>query len=125
MQTTLKKADVLVILFILCVALFLFISLLTLPKSTRTDHLLVVSFSDGREELYAMENDTELALANNGHTLTVAIESGSVRVVESSCPDGICRSYAISRSGETLVCAPAGIALVIREKGGEVDAVIG
>lgn len=123
MQTKFKKADVAIVMLVLCAALLLF--LLPLLHTKDTASVLIVSFSDGREQTYALDADTVLTLESNGHTLTVVIEGGTVRVDKSSCPDGICRSHAIENTGETLVCAPAGIALTVSGQGGDVDAIVG
>ena len=123
MQTKFKKADIAIIALALCAALLLF--LLPMLHTGDTASALIVSFSDGREQTYALGTDTALTLVGNGYTLTVEITGGRVRVSESSCPDGICRSHAIENAGETLVCAPAGIALTVSGQGGDVDAIVG
>ena len=122
MQTTFKKGDTIIIALVLCIALLLFL----LPWLQRTSGaVLSISYADGRVQTVMLDRDTTLTLENNGHTLTVVIEGGTVRVTNSTCPDGICRSHAISHTGQTLLCAPAGIALAIQDTGGEFDAVLG
>ncbi len=123
MQTHLRRGDIAIIALVLCAALLLV--LLPLLRSTDGSAVLTVSFSDGSEQTYPLADDRTLTLTGNGHTLTVTIEEGAVRVIESTCPDGICRMGAISRHGEMLVCAPAGIALTVRSQGGDVDAILG
>lgn len=123
MQTHLRRGDVAIIALVLCAALLLV--LLPLLRATDGSAVLTVSCSDGTERTYPLSKDRTLTLHSGDHTLTVTIEGGTVRVVESTCPDGICRMGAISKTGEMLVCAPAGIALTVRSQGGEADAVLG
>ena len=123
MQTRLKWGDAAIVALVLCVALVLV--LLPLLRPTDASAVLTVSFSDGTEQTYPLVRDRTITLTGNGHTLTVIIEGGTVRVVESTCPDGICRMGAISKNGEMLVCAPAGIALTVRSQGGDADAILG
>lgn len=122
MHTRLKWGDAAIIALVLCAALLL---LLPLLRPTGESAVLAVCFSDGSEQTYPLSEDRTLTLTGNGHTLTVVIENGTARVRESDCPDGICRMSAISKNGEMLVCAPAGIALTVRTQGGDVDAIVG
>ncbi|MBO5898937.1 MAG: NusG domain II-containing protein [Clostridia bacterium] len=123
MQTHFKRGDAVIIALVLCVALLLL--LLPLARSTDGSAVLVISLSDGSETTYALSEDRALTLTGNSHTLTVVIEDGAARVVKSTCPDGVCRMGAISKHGEMLVCAPAGVALTVRSQGGDVDAILG
>jgi len=58
----------------------------------------------------------------------VEITPGSVRVVDSPCPEKICvKTGSISRPGETIACLPNRVFVVIRgasreEGAGDVDA---
>ncbi len=52
------------------------------------------------------------------------IRDGSVRMVESACPDKLCvRSGWISRPGESIVCLPNRVVLEIKASEGGPDAV--
>ena len=53
------------------------------------------------------------------------VQSGSVRVVESSCPNQICvHQGAISRPGAALVCVPNGVTVRVGGGGHDLDTVI-
>lgn len=57
--------------------------------------------------------------------MRVEVADGSVRVTQSSCPDGLCmRMGAITRAGESIVCLPNRVSVVLA--GGEeaLDAVV-
>ena len=86
---------------------------------------LVVSTPQGSEE-YSLATDRKLTYTENGITLTVVIEDGAVFVHESTCPDGVCKSSGrISKVGETVICAPAGVRLEIKGANADVDFVAG
>lgn len=57
-------------------------------------------------------------------TTLVEIQGGSVRVVDSPCPEKICiRTGSISRPGQTIACLPNRVIVVIRGgTGDEIDA---
>ncbi len=72
-------------------------------------------------ERYPLAADRTLELDSRGVRLTVIVENGAVCVGQADCPDGVCTATGhISRTGQSIVCAPAGV--VIRVVGGEQDA---
>ncbi len=100
---------------LLCVPLFF----------DRGGETLTVTTPDGVSE-YSLATDQELEITARGITLFVKIQNHRVTVVESTCPDKICKSSrAISHSGESIVCAPAGIVLRVTGGDGDVDFVAG
>ncbi len=108
--------DIVAIVGVLLVAGILFLY----PFLTeRKGELLCITTPEGSVE-YSLLEDRTLTLSSRDVTLTVLIQNGSASVSYSDCPDGICKSSrSISKSGESIVCAPAGIALEV--KGGEDD----
>ena len=75
---------------------------------------------------YPLDENTEEQIENNGYTLTVKCEEGSVRVVSSDCEDKICmHSGKISHVGSAIVCLPADIVIEIEADGGAHDAIAG
>jgi hypothetical protein len=56
----------------------------------------------------------------------VRIEDGRICILESDCPDQVCvHTGWLTRAGQSAVCAPNRIAVVVRGAGAEVDAVVG
>lgn len=124
MQTKFKKGDAVAVALCLCAALVLFA--LPFLRADAQGATLTVTYRDGAEQTFALDRNQVLTLCGDGHTLTVVIENGTVRVSESDCPDGLCRAGRISRDGEALVCLPAGIVLTVRcGERGDIDAVVG
>jgi hypothetical protein len=106
---------------LLLAALLAILPLLT----ARTGALLVVTTPEG-EMLYPLSQNDCFEIVSQGITLSVVIEDGAAYVKESTCPDGVCRSTrSISKSGETVLCAPAGVTLTVRGGDGDVDFVAG
>ena len=62
----------------------------------------------------SLSENRVIPVQSNGHSLTVVIENGAVSVTESDCPDGVCvNSGTISRTGQAIVCVPAGVTVRI------------
>lgn len=81
---------------------------------------LVITTPEGAQE-YSLDRDQTLRVESNGISLEIVIEDGAAFVKESDCPDGVCRaSKSISKSGESILCAPAGVTLKV--KGGKANA---
>ena len=110
--------DVVVIAVLLTAALLLFGIGQVAPASdtvwVQTDH--------GGESLPLTRNG-EYTFTSGGIALVVEIRDGAARVLSSECDSQTCvRSGAISRAGQTVVCAPARFYLkIIRDGGGDAD----
>lgn len=62
----------------------------------------------------------------DGHTLTVEIQNGAVRVINSTCPDHLCEQGGwFSDNGSSAVCVPAGISVRVTGDGQTIDGVTG
>lgn len=97
-----KKADIVLLIFIIVFGLSLLFAMLFIPKTQGTT--LVVSINNEeylRASLY--ENQTLLLPEN-----TVIIKDGKAYVESSHCPDKVCINQGkISKKGETIICLPA------------------
>ena len=90
-----------------------------------TGSVLVVTTPEGSYE-YPLSESCTFSVESRGMILSVVIEDGEAFVSESGCPDGVClRTGRISRDGETVLCAPAGVTLTVRGGGDGVDFVAG
>ena len=74
-----------------------------------------------------LSEDTEFDITSNGIDLRSVIENGKARVESSDCPDKICvHRGEISKSGQSAVCVPARLSLVIESEGAsDADFIIG
>ena len=122
-RTRVCAADGILILTVLALAGML----LLLPfLQSGTGARLLISTPDGTET-YALSENRRIAVSSGGIRLTVEILDGRVRVSESDCPDGVCMASGwIDRPGQSVVCAPAGVRLLIAgEEETDVDFVAG
>ncbi len=74
---------------------------------------------------YDLSQDMTFSIDNgNGISNVIEIIGGRIRMKEATCPGNDCVHCGyISRSGESICCAPAGIVIVIRQKDGDYDAI--
>ncbi len=109
---------------ILAAVCALALSLFALPFLRPQGQTVTVSVRSGGETAVFRECDLSaeqsFEVKNNGIVLTVTVEGGTVCVSHSDCDDRVCvNSGRISRSGQSIICAPAGV--VITVSGGESD----
>ena len=64
----------------------------------------------------AEDRTVEIRTGEDGNEINLlVIENGKARVVEASCPDGICAAHKpISRDGESIVCLPHRVVVTVR-----------
>ncbi len=116
-----KIGDVLLVAAILILTVLLF--LLPLFKESAEQAEIVIADSGEVKKISLLKNET-YDIESRGVSLTVAVLDGEVFVSESDCKDGFCKSTPpISRAGQSIVCAPAGVVVRIVGEGAEVDAV--
>ncbi len=115
------RRDVGIAIFVLSIACLL----LLLPfRSTNGTYVEIVTSE--KTVSYALDQDQTVTVNGNGHTLVITIANRTVCITESDCPDGICKAKGtISKVGETILCAPAGILLTVKGDRENVDFVIG
>lgn len=115
-------ADLVAVAAVLLLALGTWLAVL--PGSAGSE--VEISVADRATERYRLTEAHELRISSRGVDLTVVIDGGEVYVAEATCEDGVCLATGrISRSGESIICAPAGVA--VRIVGGEanVDGIVG
>ena len=114
-----KKTDWWIVGILLLTALAAGV-LFSLPKGATA----VIRLDGAPTQTLSLSENQEITLENKGIHLTVCIEKGTVRVKESTCPDGICRrTGAIDNAGQTIVCLPAACSITIEGTPAKVDGV--
>lgn len=94
-------------------------------QRSQTGETVVIVTPDETFE-YALSENTVVEIESRGITLFVSIMNGEVDVYKSHCPDGVCVASApISKTGETIICAPAGVSITVKGGEGDVDFVAG
>ena len=115
--------DVLAAVFVLLIGLSAFAA--SCLGKTEGD-VCVLRTPDG-ERVLPLSSDTVLDITSNGIDLRIVVENGEARVESSSCSDKVCvRTGIISAAGQTAVCVPAKLSLIIEtEDGGDADFING
>ncbi len=117
MKRRFHRADAVVLAFTAIAAVLCLVWLIS-PRSSGTQ---VAVASPAGEARYSLSIPAQFVVAGaDGHTVTVKIERGRVRVAQSDCPDKVCvNSGWLSQSGQAAVCVPA--AVTVRVVGGTAD----
>lgn len=101
-------------IIILSVVLSIFISFFLV--SGGEDGRILVVYNGDERRVCSLDDSDFTVDGKHGH-LKVLVRDGRVRIIESDCPDGLCRQAGwISRQGQSLVCLPGRIALVIEKE---------
>ena len=96
------------------------------PWQGRADGEILVIVTPDETIEYALSENHTLEIESRGVHLCIEIADGKAFVRESDCPDGVCVTSApISRTGETIICAPAGVSITVKGGDGDVDFVAG
>ena len=112
-----KKPDLAVIGILLAAALVLY-GFFALGRDNGA--LVEISLKGEIRGTYELSKDAEIPFPGN----TVIIENGRVHIEDSDCPDHLCEKQGeISKAGESLICLPNRLAVVIRGADADVDAV--
>ncbi len=115
-----KRADLFAfaLIFVLAFVLWLF------PLFSQSSDLYLIVLTDSDQFTYDLQTAQSLDFSANGHSLTVVIENGSAKVINASCHDQICtHSAAISKEGQSILCAPAKILVRIVAKEASYDGI--
>ena len=112
-----RKADFLII----AAALAAFL----IPLFTAHSGTTAQVFVDGKlqTELLLDEN-TRYKLDNGEGENTVVVENGSVYICNSNCPDKLCEKQRIKKSGQSLICLPNKVCVVIKGGKDETDVIL-
>lgn len=114
-----KKGDFFLAAFVLALSIGLFVMQFL---SSSGSHVTITVDNKPYQTVPLSRNQT-IVVEQNGHKNIILIENNTVRITEADCPDGLCVGQgAISRAGQSIVCLPARVAVIIEGDG--VDAVV-
>ncbi|MDI6692828.1 MAG: NusG domain II-containing protein [Anaerosomatales bacterium] len=118
------RADRIAVVVLACAAL------LATPIAAAREHRsssgndVVVQGPEGTRRL-PLDADGSCTVRGLRGRVVVAVSSGSVRVVESSCHDQVCvHAGSISRPGQAIACIPNGVIVTVEGEERELDAVV-
>lgn len=119
MKKLITKKDCILLLVLLLVG----ITGIIIMNSADTGESAEIIVDGTTKEIVSLDEDFEKQF--NG--VVICCENSEIYIKESSCPDKVCaRSGRISKSGESIICAPNRVAVKINgEKGNMPDAITG
>ncbi len=116
-----KLGDIILMTVLLLVALLLLLMPLFQEKAALAE---IVTADGGERIIIPLDRNKDYNMSYRGVSLTVRVENGEIFVLESDCRDGIClNTPPISRAGQTIVCAPAGVVVRILGEESVIDGV--
>ncbi len=118
-----KKADIILLIFIIAVGLL--VSFGPLAKY-QTGSQVKITVDGETYGIYDLLQDQEISITRDGKTNLVIIKGGVVHMESASCKNQICVNHSpISLSGDVIVCLPNKVVVEITGKGGEADVISG
>ena len=119
MRTKITVGDIIITAATLAVAVFLLVSVGLLNRDAR---YAAITVRNRGTERYILHENREIMIESDGITLCVIIEDGGGYIRESDCRDQVCvMTGRIDKSGQSIICAPAGVAVTIVGGGGDDD----
>ena len=113
----------LVIYAVIAVFIMLFFFVQLRPRQEKPCFVRIQSGE--KVEQYDLYSDREILVEGEGHSLTISISSGTVRVIDADCPDRLCmKTGTISEIGKSIVCLPARVIVTIEGGDGADEAVV-
>ncbi len=72
------------------------------------------SFPDGTQTTIPLDQDKRYDFQANGYGVHLVVEDGSIRFVESECPDHLCEGFGrLSHADQMATCLPAGVSVIV------------
>ncbi len=110
MKPLFEKKDIAAVAVILLTALSLFM----IPKLIRPKGAEASVIYDGNEVMRISLEEEGIYHVEGELAATLEVKDGKIRFINSICPDKLCEGFGwIGLSGETAVCMPAKLAVVI------------
>lgn len=117
-----KKGNKIISIIIISVLIFSFIGIYIYKNGMESDSKIAVIKHNGKIikkiNLSTIDKpETFLIKSTNGNSNTIKVEKGNISILEATCPDQICvKAGSISKPGDTLVCLPNKLIIVIDGK---------
>ena len=112
-----KRWDIYLIILVLSAAgIWYFFTVHDFENGEAADARAFIYADSAEMAVLPLDKDTSLTVPGyGGNTCTVNITSGTVNVTAATCPDKLCvKQKSIRKNGETIVCLPARILIVIK-----------
>ncbi len=119
MKKFITKKDIIIVLIVLLIG----VGGIIILNSRQVGKTATVRVDGELVETVSLDSDFK----KNINGVIVAVEDGEIFVKDSNCPDKVCqRSGKISKSGESIICAPNRVSIEIEGESDDLpDAVVG
>lgn len=109
-NTPLLIGDYIIIISVIILAIVIFV--VTLPNVKPN---IKVEISHDGKLIHSIDiTDETIIQVDDVYHNTIVIADNTVRVISSSCPDGICENFGVIRSqGESIICMPNKLIITI------------
>lgn len=114
-----KPAEAVVIGVILAAAVA---AVIIMNRQSDAPQTAVITCGDIRRELSLGEDGT---FRFDGINAEFEVKDGKIRVTNASCPDKICEKTGFIGSGQTIICVPNRITVVVVGSDGGADVIVG
>lgn len=116
-----SKNDLIIIIAILILSILLFV-LFTLTTAGQSEYVQII-YDGNVIDTLPLDSDTEYSPDTNNNII-IEIKDGKVRFKSSDCPDKVCVNTGwLSSPGQTAVCLPNKISIVIKPTSGDKNSV--
>lgn len=121
MKHLISKSDI--IFTVVIAAAVLLVWFFTLPRAAGE----MVVFRENGAVLASLPLSEDATYEAEGVYRNVfEIKNGAVHIIQTDCPNHQCeKTGAVSRAGQSIVCAPNGVTATIEGKGAEIDGITG
>lgn len=103
-----KLQNLLFIVIVLAIAVFL------LGRPKKQGATATVTLPDQNQQIISLDTNGQYDFEANGYTVHLVVEDGSIRFVDSECPDHLCEGFGrLSNADEMATCLPAGVSVVV------------
>lgn len=110
MEPLFRKRDIVIISLLLIAAVLFYL----VPKLIRPEGNTASVIYDGNEIMKISLTEEGTYTIHGDLTATLEVRNGKIRFINSLCPDKLCEGFGwISLEGETAVCMPARLAVII------------
>lgn len=110
MKKLLNKKEIIILVCIIAMCGLFLLGL----RLTRTESVHASVYYRGEKIKTVSLGKDEIITIDANLLVTLAVEDGTIRFVNSQCPDKICEGFGrLSQAYEYAICAPAGITVII------------
>lgn len=101
--------------FVFCIIILALVGIFVmLPQESGSS--AVVTLPGDEQVIIPLDEDKQYDFTAGKYTVHLLVEDGSIRFVDSECPDHLCEEFGkLSMDNEQASCLPAGVTVVVTQ----------